>query len=75
MDEGRTRKMLAEIADAGLFEALASAVLRQEDPRCRRLVETGTNVGGKTVNAIVDGIQFIDDNGERHMVAGPAHDM
>ena len=69
MHEGRTRKLLAEIADAGWFEALATAVLREEDPRCRRLVETGTNVDGKTVNAIVDGIQFVDDKGARHMVA------
>ena len=69
MDEGRTRKRLAEITDAGSFEALASAVLREEDSRCRRLVETGTNEDGKTVNTIVDGIQFINYKGHRHMVA------
>ena len=69
MNDGRTRTRLAEIADAGLFEALASAVLREIEPRCRRLVETGTNEYGKTVNAIVDGIQFIDDKGARHVLA------
>ena len=35
--ENDTRRRLAEITDAGRFEELATAVLREADERCRRM--------------------------------------
>ena len=57
------------MTDSGLFERLATAVLRVADSRTRRLVHSGVNVEGKTVNSPVDGIAFLADADPPHMVA------
>ena len=70
MDGGRTtRSRLAEMTDSGRFERLANAVLREAEPDCRRMAETGVNAEGKTVKAPLDGIVYIDVGGHRRMLA------
>ena len=69
MDENHTRQRLAQITDPGLFEMMATAVLREEDVHCRRLAHVGVNTEGKTVKNPVDGIVYTSIDGRRHMVA------
>ena len=59
---------MAAITDQGLFEQLATAVLREANSRYRLLVHTGVNLDGKTIRSPVDGITFVA--GENP----PAHD-
>ena len=54
-----TTQKLAEITDEGLFESLATAILRESEPCCMSLVHTGINSDGKTVKSPVDGITFV----------------
>ena len=68
-DENDTRRRLAQITDAGQFEKLATAVLREEDVHCRRLAHVGVNAEGKTVKSSVDGIVYASVDGRRHMLA------
>ena len=64
-----TRQRLARITDAGHFEKLATAVLRQDEPNLRRLAHVGVNPEGKTVKSPVDGIVYTSVDGQRHMLA------
>lgn len=64
-----TAEALESITDAGLFERLATAVLREADADCASLVETGVNAAGKTVPAPLDGITFVPGADPPHMVA------
>ena len=68
-DKNDTRQRLAQITDAGHFEKLATAVLREEDAHCRRLAHVGVNVEGKTVKSPVDGIVYTSVDGQLHMLA------
>ena len=68
MDNNDTRRRLDQITDAGLFERLATGVLRELDPRCRRLAETGVNAEGKTVQSPSDAIGYISGDGQLRMV-------
>ena len=69
MDKTDTRQRLDRITDPGLFEELATAVLRELDPRCRLLAHVGTNPEGRTVPSPLDGITYLSDEGVRRMVA------
>ena len=51
-----TQQALAGLNDAGLFERIASAVIRIKYPEYAELIELGTNVDGRTRKAPVDGI-------------------
>lgn len=51
-----TLRALDEITDAGLFERMASSVLRVGEPKYRRLIHTGVNIQGNTVTSPVDGV-------------------
>ena len=64
-----THRRLEAMTDSGLFERLATAVLRVADSRTRRLVHSGVNVEGKTVNSPVDGITFLGDANPPQMIA------
>lgn len=64
-----TEQALAAITDEGLFERLATAILREANPTCHALVHTGVNVGGKTVKSPVDGICFVQSADPPHMIA------
>jgi hypothetical protein len=50
-----TAEQLEAITDRGLFEALATAVLRESDPDCAALIHTGLNASMETIRAAVDG--------------------
>lgn len=69
MDNNDTIRRLDQVTDEGLFERLATAVLREQDPRCRRLAHVGVNAEGKTVKSPSDGVVYISDEGSRRMVA------
>ena len=69
MDRTDTRQRLDRITDPGLFEELATAVLRELDHRCRLLAHVGTNPEGRTVRSTLDGITYFSEEGERRMVA------
>jgi hypothetical protein len=64
-----TAKLLSQITDEGLFERLATAVLREADPRYASLVHPGVNAEGKTVKSPLDGITYIPGAQPAHMVA------
>ena len=57
------------MTDAGLFERLATSVLREADSRTRRVVHSGVNIEGRTVNSPVDGITFLENANAPHMIA------
>lgn len=68
-DHSETNRALSQITDAGLFERLATAVLRQADSAFySNLTHTGMNADGKTVKAPVDGIAFVSGSIPPHMV-------
>lgn len=65
-----TAHALSQISDAGLFEALATAVLREANPALySNLTHPGLNARGKTKKAPVDGLAFVLEANPRHMVA------
>jgi hypothetical protein len=64
-----TAKRLAEMTDEGVFERLATAILRRADSRFRSLVHPGVNAEGKTVKAPVDGITFVPGAHPPQMIA------
>jgi len=59
---------LAAITDAGFFERLATAILREDNPTYRSLVHPGVNVEGKTVRAPLDGLCFVQGADPPHMI-------
>ena len=69
MDNNDTRQRLDRVTDEGLFESLATAVLREKDPRCRRLAHVGVNAEGRTVKSPSDAVVYISEEGSRRMVA------
>jgi hypothetical protein len=52
----RVASALEEITDRGLFEELATAVLRRTIPEARTLIHLGVNAHSRTVRSPVDGI-------------------
>lgn len=69
MTKERTIQALAAITDEGLFECLATAILREANPTYRSLVHPGVNVAGKTVKSPLDGICFVQGADPPHMIA------
>src|SRR4029077_13978288 len=68
-DHSETIRALSQISDEGLFERLATAVLRQAAPSLYgNLTHPGMNPDGKTVRSPVDGIAFVKDENPSHMV-------
>lgn len=63
-----TEQKLEAITDEGLFEKLATAVLREADPTYRVLIHSGVNSKGKTIKSPVDGIGFVPGVRPSHMV-------
>jgi hypothetical protein len=64
-----TREALESITDAGLFERVAAAVLREAAPETYSAIsERGTNAAGKTVRSPADGIAFAYINSSRTLV-------
>ena len=69
MDTNRTIQALASITDEGLFERLATTILREDNSLYKSLVQTGVNVDGKTVKAPLDGICFVPGAKPPHLIA------
>ena len=63
-----TLKALSDITDAGLFERLATAVLRESNSLYEPLIHTGTNTSGQTVKSPIDGISFVSGANPPHMI-------
>jgi hypothetical protein len=59
MSAANTEQALAAITDEGLFERLATAILREANPNYYSLAHPGVNVAGKTVKSPLDGICFV----------------
>ena len=69
MNTNRTIQALASITDEGLFERVATTILREANPLYESLVQTGVNVDGKTVKAPLDGICFVPGARPPHLIA------
>lgn len=69
MNYQSTEQALATITDAGLFERIAAAILREYCPLCRNLSHPGINASGKTVRAPLDGICFVPNAEPPHLIA------
>ncbi|WP_295456529.1 hypothetical protein [uncultured Thiodictyon sp.] len=69
MNPARTALALAGITDEGLFECLATAILRAANPRFDSLAHTGVNAAGKAIRSPLDGICFVPDADPPHMIA------
>lgn len=69
MSADKTAQALAAITDEGLFERLATAILREANPIYRPLAHPGVNVAGKTVKSPLDGICFVQGLRSPHMIA------
>ncbi|MEM7202214.1 MAG: hypothetical protein AAF628_18235 [Planctomycetota bacterium] len=65
--ETRTNTKLAGLTDVGLFERIATAVLRL-DPEYEGLTHTGINPVGKTRKSPVDGLVFTGESGSRLII-------
>lgn len=64
-----TAEMLSAITDSGLFERLATAILREAEPACKNLVHTGVNAKGQTVKSPVDAICYEMGANPPHLIA------
>lgn len=53
-----TEQRLSQITDEGLFEKLATAVLRAAEPDYSAIIHTGVNADGKTIKSPMDGILY-----------------
>jgi hypothetical protein len=69
MGAGTTEQALASIGDEGLFERLATAILRNASPLYESLAHTGVNAAGKTIKSPLDGICFVYGSDPRHLIA------
>lgn len=68
MNDDDTNRHLAGATDEGLFERLATAVLRKADPLYVHVSHPGVNAEGKTVKSPVDGIAFVPGAVPPHMI-------
>ncbi|MEZ5529713.1 MAG: hypothetical protein R3E57_07225 [Porticoccaceae bacterium] len=69
MAHAATLKALADLTDTGLFECLATSVLREANPIYEPLVHTGVNTDGKTVKGPIDGVVFVKGSQQPHMIS------
>ena len=69
MSQENTAQTLAAVTDEGLFERLATAILREADLLYRSLGHPGVNRAGKTVKSPLDGICFVKGADPPHMIA------
>lgn len=68
MDINETKKLLEAVTDAGLFEQLATAVLRVANPTYGCLVHPGVNAEGRTRKAPVDAIAVVPGTAPPHLI-------
>jgi len=63
-----TERALAAMTDEGLFEKLATAVLRTFEPLAAGLAHTGMNAEGRTQASPVDGLHYVRGANPPHVV-------
>jgi hypothetical protein len=68
MAQQRTEQTLAAITDPGVFECLATAILREADSKYSALAHTGVNTAGKAIKSPVDGICFVRGSAPQHII-------
>jgi hypothetical protein len=68
-DLNQTARALSQLTDQGLFERLATAVLREANPLYATLTHSGINADGKTIRGPVDGIAIHSDGQSQHLIA------
>jgi len=68
MDNGDSNRHLAGITDEGVFERLATAVLRKAESLYALVSHPGVNAEGKTVKSPVDGIAFVPGASPPHVI-------
>lgn len=66
---GPSAQALSKITDAGLFERLATAILREANPLYASLAHLGVNADGQTIKAPLDGICFVKGAQPPHLIA------
>jgi hypothetical protein len=59
---------LESISDDGVFESLATAVLRRTRQDCASVIHTGVNADGKPVPSPVDGIAIVPGSSPRRFI-------
>lgn len=64
-----THHALAALTDEGIFERVATAVLREADARCAAIAHTGVNVDGMTRKAPLDAVGYVPGAYRPHLVA------
>ncbi|MBV1872337.1 MAG: hypothetical protein KUG83_07290 [Gammaproteobacteria bacterium] len=69
MTHAATLKALADITETGLFERLATSVLREANPVYEPFVHTGVNTDGKTVKGPIDGVVFVKNSQRPDMIS------
>jgi hypothetical protein len=69
MNHSPSVSQLAKLTDSGLFELLASSILRRYEPSCKNLIHTGINAQGKTVKSPLDGVTFVEGENPPHLIA------
>jgi len=68
MDPDPSVRLLSEMTDPGLFERLATAVLRESNPLYEPLAHLGVNEDGQTVKGPSDGVSFTADAAPKRMI-------
>lgn len=63
-----TAERLEQLTDRGLFERLASAVLRRAEPEYVRIIETGTNAQGEPIQDPIDGFCAARSQADTHYI-------
>jgi hypothetical protein len=69
IERAQTTATLARITDEGLFERLATAILREANPLYAALTHPGVNAEGKTIPGPLDGIAFVPAVEPPHLIA------
>lgn len=64
-----TLRALSELTDEGVFERLATAVLREADPLCASVCHLGITLDGKTKKAPLDGVAIVREGELQRLVA------
>lgn len=65
----QTAETIASMTDDGQFELLATAILREANPRYASILHQGVNAFGKTVKSPLDGITFEPGANPPHLLA------
>ena len=63
-----TAEALEQVTDRGLFEVLATSVLRKSDPTYAGIVHVGVNAQGETIVSPIDGLRRVPESSPPHWI-------